>query len=876
MADASFVQTSFHGGTWSAFAQGRMDLPAYKTAMATCLNALPIEEGACVRRSGFRHASATRGGQPGRVLQFAFEASAPYTFEMTDRHIRFFNGASLVTDAGSYLVTNITPDTPASVSISPAAPWKNGDYIAFTFVDGTSAAAAGVLAHRQFRIVPQDNAVDLFFLYDGVTGAPVDGSALGWGVGINLKVSRVLDLLSPYTIAAIPSVRAVQSEQQVLLLQGGIAPNVLRAKSLPSAGVNAVFDINPAVFVDGPYLDPPIDGTTLTSSGTTGTVTVTASATTSINGGQGFLATDVGRQIRMFSQPALWSAVGSYTAGDTVLYPDLNGVVYTFIGSGASGIAPPAAPSLWQALPQGQLWGRGHIVAVNSPSSILFQFDNLGLLNTSPIHTWRLGVYSDTTGYPTCGCYHEGRIWLGGAVKNRFDACMVGGIGPDGTTLTFSPTDPYGAVSDASGISYTLQSSDLNQILWMMPDLQGIVSGTAGGEWLIQSGTANTAITPTNIQAHRITKYGCANIEPRRTGLTTVFVQKYGRRLLEYLADSFSGKFYGPNLSEFGKAVTYPSIAEIAYQEELAPVVWARLSNGALAGITYRRVSMFSSQPPEFMAWHTHALGSNRVIESICVGPSISGLLDALTIITNDPTTGVRHVEVATDLFDEENVLTDAWFLDDAVVPSAATTVTINSQLYLRFAGLYHLANKKVSAWIAGLDCGDYSVSASGTIDVPYGAANGLLSQPFLAGVTTSGVNFGSMAVSVDSGMLTIPAVVGFTYTTRGQLLRPFEQKDTGARNGPGFAKMKRVHKFAALLRNTLGVSFGTTFDKLHTANFKTKGGNLVPPTQMFSGIYRDVCDDTESYDAQLCWQVTRPYPCTVVALGGFIQTQDV
>ena len=38
MAAATFAQTSFHGGEWSQFYQGRFDLPGYKTAMSVCLN----------------------------------------------------------------------------------------------------------------------------------------------------------------------------------------------------------------------------------------------------------------------------------------------------------------------------------------------------------------------------------------------------------------------------------------------------------------------------------------------------------------------------------------------------------------------------------------------------------------------------------------------------------------------------------------------------------------------------------------------------------------------------------------------------------------------------------------------------------------------
>ena len=57
------------------------------------------------------------------------------------------------------------------------------------------------------------------------------------------------------------------------------------------------------------------------------------------------------------------------------------------------------------------------------------------LLYTSPVITWQLGAYSGTTGFPTCGCYASGRLWLGGAIANRFDASVSNGI--QGSSVEF-------------------------------------------------------------------------------------------------------------------------------------------------------------------------------------------------------------------------------------------------------------------------------------------------------------------------------------------------------------------------------------------------------------------------------------------------------
>jgi len=44
--NTNFTYSSFLGGEWSKFAQGRIELPSYKTAMNVCRNGVPMEEGA--------------------------------------------------------------------------------------------------------------------------------------------------------------------------------------------------------------------------------------------------------------------------------------------------------------------------------------------------------------------------------------------------------------------------------------------------------------------------------------------------------------------------------------------------------------------------------------------------------------------------------------------------------------------------------------------------------------------------------------------------------------------------------------------------------------------------------------------------------------
>jgi hypothetical protein len=439
-----------------------------------------------------------------------------------------------------------------------------------------------------------------------------------------------------------------------------------------------------------------------------------------------------------------------------------------------------------------------------------------------------------------------------------------------------SPTQPDGTVVDSGAISYTFNSNSVDNIVWMEPQPQGIMVGTGKGEYLLNAGTSGP-ITPTNISESPATKYGSANILPVKTGLTMCFVQRYTRRLLEYLADVFSARFYGPDLTTYARHLGVREFQELAYQQEPVPVVWGRMGDGTLTGVTYRRISMFSNQEPEFSAWHQHVFGSGRLVESICVGPSNEGILDTLSLVSNDPANNIRFVTNMTPLLDETDPLTSSWFLDSAVTPQAA----LLANNAVTFFGLNYLNGHTVSVFAAALDCGDYLVE-NGQVTVPLGTADPISGYAFdipqFNILQPIAADFSQVSVTVvGSGVqYSIPCVIGYNYQTQGQLCRPMLQADTGARNGPGFAKNKRTARYGINLVSALGVKVGTDFSRMRPVPTTSPAGRLLPYLSMYNGIRRETLEDDFSFDSMLCWQTTRPYPATVVTFGGFITTEDV
>lgn len=852
------IQTAFLGGEWSSFAQGRVDDEGYKFALKVCYNSIPLEAGLLVRRPGTRFIGATHNGSAAKIIPFNFKSTAPYNMELSVGALRFVTGVTQVTTNDNKTVSNISSATPAVVQTSAAHGWTTNQQVIFSGL-GT---VCPLLQNRQLRLTVID--ATHFSLDDPLTNDLIDGAALGWPVGGSATVSRILQIATIYADADLPNIRSVQAEKLAVLLSTK-KPYYITVTTEPTSSQFATFDgPGPVTFIDGPYFDP-ITDCHVAVSGLSGSITLTLGGSLDhINDGQGFVGSDVGRLVRLHNEPPLWDPIVTYPDGDFVTFGDIYYVAAHAIGvvNPNIGFIPSAYPNLWTVAPQQHIWQWGTITNVTNAVICTLSLDGGGLLFSNDIRTWRLGAYSDTTGWPTCGTYSDGRLWLAGAIDNRIDGSEIG-TDDQLSIFKFAPTTNLGQVTAASAVAAVFNAPDVNAIRWMIPDQQGIICGTLGGEWLVQAASQSAALSALNIQARRVTKIGCANIEPRRTEHTMIFVQRYARKVMEYFADVYSGKFSAPNLSAKAKHLSPTGIEEIAYQQELAPIIWARTAEGNLIGATYKRDTLATSKGPDFCAWHDHALGSGRTVESICVGGSADGTLDTLAMVTFAVDTNVRNVEILTDIFDEAAALAGAWYLDNAVIPTSCVIGTVAAVEGVTFNGLWHLNGKTATVFVGGLDCGDFVV-ANGSCFVPFG--DGISSGP--GGGLFSAAYLNAMP---EDGRI----IIGQNFSSRGQVLRPITPEATGSHAGPALGKLRRVHQFSALLENTVGISFGTSFSKMYPALFRQPNGVAYAVNVSFSGVYQSTLQDDNSFDSQLCWQITRPYPANILAVTSFLQTQD-
>lgn len=722
MANASFVQHDFSGGEISPDAQGRFADPAYKTSLNVCLNGWPTEKTSWTRRPGFAYLQHTKTGHTGVLREFEYTVSQPYQMEFTDSWLRFFAGRALVTTTDEADVANIGVDTPATVYLAGTVPtdYVDGNTVMFTLMD--SPCSSGALCNRQFVIDNVNTSAGTFTLADPITGANIDGSTIAYVVPTVLdQVRKVHELASPYVAADLTGIRTVQDQTSVLVLHSGVKPRLISVGTTP-----APFAIAAQNFADGPYLDVPgtelsPNTTTLTPSGLSGSITVTASAVTNINGGTGFQTTDVGRLIRFQGGPAAWAGGTTYAKAAIVLGSDNN--IYKALTGANVGIDPTTDDGThWQITDQTVIWTWMRITARASTTSVTATILGASLKATTASLIWQLGLYSDTTGWPTAGTYHEGRLWLtSAAFPNRVD----GSVSND--YFNFSPSDTDGTVADSNGVAAVFNANDVNAIYWLLSTDDGLMCGTQAGVRRVKASVLDDPLSDSNIQERKVDTYGCADVEPAQPGEQTVYIQRSQRKILgAYQATA--GRYTAENITRVADHLTGEGIAELRWQQEPNFNLWLRKADNTLAGCAYRRAGYEEKVlrgESDLTAFHRVTLGSTREVEAISAGPSSDGLSDTLYAITNQttanaPDLGVRWVECLTPQFDAAADDCAAIFLDAHVVPCCTKLVGTSPNFTgITVYGLWHLNGQTVEPYIGGLDLGDYVVSG-GAISITF------------------------------------------------------------------------------------------------------------------------------------------------------------
>lgn len=659
MSRVTHTNTNFTAGELSEDLFGRVDIAKYANGAATLENLVVQPHGGVTRRSGTRFIKEVKNSSLAtRLFPFEFSTTQAYVIEFGNLYMRFYK------DQGSILesTTTISGATKANPCVVTDAShgYSNGDEIYIAGVVGMTEL------NGKYYLVA-NKTTDNFQLTD-IDGTNINSSAYTT-YGSAGTAARVYTVTTTFLTADIPDLQFAQSADVLYVAHPSYTPKKITRSAHTS------WSITDITFTNGPYRDENITSTTMTPGSATGSgVTFTASAITGINDGVGFQATDVGRLITVGHQASKWAASTAY-ALDAIVRN--SGNVYKCIKAGTSdGSGGPTSEgdeivdnaATWKYLRDGGIqWGYGTIASRASTTSITVDIiEALG--GTSAETKWKLGSWSDTTGYPATSAFFEQRLFWAGSTDQP-------------QTLWGSKSGDYEnhtpGTLDNDPVIYTLATDQVNVIRWLSPG-KIMAIGTVGGEFTIAGSTTNDPLTPTNVRVVREGTRGSDNHTPLRIDNVVLFIQRQQRKVREFAYLFEQDSYQSPDLTLLANQISKGGVTELAYQQEPSTIVWAVKTDGQLVGMTYLR-------DQQVVAWHRHKIagsfgtsGAWGVVEGLSVIPG-SGE-DELWMIVKRTINGTtrRYIEMLESQFDvdEGMVKADAFFVDSGLTMNVPLTIT--------------------------------------------------------------------------------------------------------------------------------------------------------------------------------------------------------
>ena len=495
-------------------------------------------------------------------------------------------------------------------------------------------------------------------------------------------------------------------------------------------------------FVDGPYLDINTTATTITPSATSGTITFTASAVTGINNDTGFQTTDVGRQFRFFDRGIVFditaitaAAVGVLTITQSGL--EVNDYIYITSVGGMTELNNADRPYIVASLTNnysagvyvntkitlkdsetGQLIntsgyttytssgyiqkiaaGTWHSITIASRVSTTVVTgtittsveDEIQLRTTKALSSlipqaqWRLGAWSDTTGFPkTVHFVGQRAIYGGNTVKPQ--TIWASRIG-DPTNMSPTTLPDAALVREVAGGVY-------NGINWLAGD-QFLRVGGDGAINLLDLGLDKAYKEIIEKTAAK----GAIDL-----GTSTVFISKDGKslRLAEYKGDSTRLQATDLNIHN-DEIFNGSTIKKVVLQNQNGKVIWAVTAAGDLCSLTL-------DPDAKVLAWASHTIGGANSIQDIEV--STQDGLDRLWLLVNRTINGGTELHLEKLSFDfRDTDIEDAVFMDAALIFSSTSNPT----------GLDHLEGETVKVFGDGTILSDAVVTSGAiTLDATY------------------------------------------------------------------------------------------------------------------------------------------------------------
>jgi len=853
MARVAVELTNFTGGELSPRLDGRNDLTKYSSGCSTLENLVVYPHGAAARRPGTTFvAEVADSDNKTRLIPFEFSTTQTYMLEFSNLKIRFYkdNGSIL---EGDKTITAITKANPGVITCSSHG-YLTGDEILITAIVGMTE-----LNNKRFLVVKIDANTFSLTDKDGVainTTSFTTYSSAG-------TMNRVYTIASPYTTAELFDIKFAQSADVMY-----ITHPLHEALKLSRTG-HTSWTLADVEFTKGPFQDANITTTTLTpASSAVGTgVNVTASVVTGINGGSGFLSTDVGRQIHFNAGYAVITAITSTTV-----------VVVTI---------------------------------------------TTAFTDTSAIADWYLGAFSDTTGHPSCVTFFEQRLVFAGTT-NQPQSIFFSRSGD----YENMDANIGGTIADDDAIIYTIASNQVNAIRFMT-STRTLIIGTAGGEFTVSGGGTDSAVTPTNILIKKQSNHGAANVDAIAVGNATLFLQRAKRKIRELAYNFDVDGYVAPDMTILAEHVTEGGLTQIAYQQEPNQIIYGVRGDGEMVGLTYQREQQVTAWHRHIFGGrfgiatitvsdYANITTGSKIILSKSDGTTTIFTSTTGTAGTNEFKTETSNNATATNLKTAINAHADF----TATVASAVVTVTETShestgyltiktfdsirlttvnegKSQIESAAVIPTDDTEYQVWVivkrtvngitrryveylnvfdfdkndkTTFNFLDSALSYSGAAVTTLSGLDHLEGQ--VVGVLTDGATHPnrtvtSGAISLDRSATSVK--VGLNYTSLLQTMR----LNAGSQDGTSQGKTKRIYDITVRMFETIGVEVGSNLSDMERIPFRNSADLMDEGIPPFTGDKQVEFRGNYETDGFIYVRQTQPLPFTILSLYPRLVTND-
>lgn len=690
-------QTNFTAGEISAFLYARTDLKQWGNSARSIRNFIVRPQGGLFKRQGTMYVAEVKDSSKNtRLIPFEYSTEQAYVLELGEGYIRFYK------DGGQILSTAAITNGTFTTDLTG---WTDDDTGTGTSsqtagVMRLNGGAAGVAARTQAVSKVGTAQYTLTFTVATNTctykiGTTSGGTEIATGTGsvgansvnftptnegtIYIQFSNsannnsdvdtvvlstpVYQISSPYQAADIDAVSFAQSFDTLFLCHASYKPVLVERTG------HSEWSSNSYILEDGPFFDEVDEvyggigtGRTMTPSGTTGSVTFTASADT-------FVSTDVDRIIRFRS---------TSTAA----------------------------------------WGWGKITAYTSATQVTVSITS-GLDVAAASQFWRLGTFSDTTGWPAHVTIYDQRLVFAKTTYQQQSvwfstASDIFNFRPDNSALKDE-------VDATTAMSYTIYSNTANVIKWVAISKYLFV-GTSGGIYIVRSSSQQEAITPTNIQITQAVNESCSDYPPVQTTNNLLVIERAGRKLMEVLYSFSEDAYKALDAAILSESRTKGKVKWLTRQAEPNYLIWGCTEDGKLFNITYIKDQSVT-------AWTEQVIGGTDVaVKSLATIPG--SVEDDVYMIVSRTINGStkQYIEYLSQTYLDQDV-TESMYLDCAAEYSGAATTTIT--------GLSHLEGQTVSCFSeAGYRVGVSAAVSGGSITLDTSVTAAWVGLPYTSSVT--------------------------------------------------------------------------------------------------------------------------------------------